>query len=1097
MEIVLNCETPIKSLIIKIMGDRYSEDKFIEQPCMDIFSGQLSWRYANVFQGETFGEEGTIGRDSEADIILRVPFYKAVKSLNPKLPLKAYNEAYDYLISSDSTKDLAENNQDKYFNLKDGIPVSFKNHKGEIVKNKKLRIFNYDNIDDNDFLAVQQLWIEGKSKRKKRPDVVGFVNGIPLVFIELKAHHKKLRVAYEKNLTDYKDTIPKIFHCNAFIILSNGLESRVGSITSKFEHFHEWKRIQEDEEGIVSLDTIIRGTCEKNRLMDLFQNFIAFDSSIGSVVKLVARNHQYIGVNRAIEHFTKRRQALESKKIELEEARKLGVFWHTQGSGKSYSMVFLCQKIMREYGGGYTFLLVTDRTELDKQIYGTFDGVGAIQNPQCRAKSGDHLKELLQTDQKYIFTLVHKFNFEEVISERDNIIILSDEAHRTQGGTLAMNMRRALPNASLIGFTGTPLFKDDELTKKLFGDYVSTYNFKRSIEDKATVPLYYENRGEKLKLDNPIINDQIKNAIESFELDVNQEEKLKQMFKREYPILTAEKRLKSIAEDIVEHFNRRGYKGKAMLVVLDKVTAVRMYNYITEAWKKYLLAEKREIEKIKEQQEHLSRMRDYKWSEETEVSVIVSHEQNEIKKFTAWGLDIEPHRLKLNTRDLETEFKDEDNPFRFAIVCAMWITGFDVPSLSTLYLDKPLKSHTLMQAIARANRVHEGKNNGLIVDYIETYKALLQALAIYGESGGAKKPDGEDEPPVRPLEDLVAELEEALLATELFLSENCNVDIRQMLNEDNTLKLLKKLQEAHNAICQNDESRNKFGILGREVFKKYKALMPNKEVYEYEDRRDLIDALYRMIAKEVEEADITSLVKQVQDIVSKSIETLDIELDKVEGYGKKVDISGLNFKKIEEEFLKVEGSKNVAVQSLKERVEKKLNRMLEENPLRIDYYERYQEIIEEYNSGKDYKAVKEIFDQLVVLFADLSEEDKRAEREDLQVDELTVFDMLEKGKKITDKEKAKLKEAAQKLLYRLKTKELKVANWVAKEQTRAAVKKAIEDYLFQNLPYPTYTEGDISVKSQLLFDHFKNSFADYPSTKIYPLNNELSIAAEK
>jgi type I restriction enzyme R subunit len=318
-----------------------------------------------------------------------------------------------------------------------------------------------------------------------------------------------------------------------------------------------------------------------------------------------------------------------------------------------------------------------------------------------------------------------------------------------------------------------------------------------------------------------------------------------------------------------------------------------------------------------------------------------------------------------------------------------------------------------------------------------------------------------------------------------------------MLNEDNTLKLLKKLQEAHNAICQNDESRNKFGILGREVFKKYKALMPNKEVYEYEDRRDLIDALYRMIAKEVEEADITSLVKQVQDIVSKSIETLDIELDKVEGYGKKVDISGLNFKKIEEEFLKVEGSKNVAVQSLKERVEKKLNRMLEENPLRIDYYERYQEIIEEYNSGKDYKAVKEIFDQLVVLFADLSEEDKRAEREDLQVDELTVFDMLEKGKKITDKEKAKLKEAAQKLLYRLKTKELKVANWVAKEQTRAAVKKAIEDYLFQNLPYPTYTEGDISVKSQLLFDHFKNSFADYPSTKIYPLNNELSIAAEK
>lgn len=1059
------------------MSKNYSEDSLIEQPCMDIFQ-ELSWEIANVYEGETFGENGTIGRDSETDVILKTRFYKAIKTLNPKLPEQAYDFAYEIINSDDATRGLTEINFEKYNFLKDGIPVTYKDAKGEIVRNKKIKVFDFENPTTNNFLAVQQLRMEGKSKRKKRPDVVGFVNGIPLVFIELKGINVKLRAAYENNLRDYKSTIPKMFHCNALIIISNGAESKIGSISSKYEHFHDWKRISEEDEGIVSLDIMIKGTCEKNRLLDLFENFILYDTSIGSVAKLVARNHQFIGVNKAINHFQETRQKAKDGIITKEESQKLGVFWHSQGSGKSYSMVFLCQKILRVLGGGYTFLLVTDRNELDKQIYGTFAGVGAVKDKTARATSGEHLKELLKEDKRFLFSIIHKFNFDEKITDRDNIIVLSDEAHRTQGGSLAMNLRKVLPNASFIGFTGTPLFKDDELTRRIFGEYVSKYDFKRSIQDGATVPLFYENRGEKLKLDNPQINQEIREAIEVQDLDSNQEDKLKKLFAREYPILTAEKRLRAIAKDVVEHFNTRGYKGKAMFVALDKVTAVKMYDYITEAWEAYLEEQQKEIQKTQDEQEQLNRQQQWQWSKETEIAVVVSHEQNEIEKFEAWGLDIEPHRLKMNTSDLEKEFKDEDHPFRFAIVCAMWITGFDVKSLSTMYIDKPLKSHTLMQTIARANRVHKDKNNGLIVDYIETYKALLEALAIYGSSDSKGGSEGVIDVPVKPLEELIEDLRESVKITEQFLVDECKFKLSKIVEAENTLHRIKFIQEGYNAICVTDETKAKFGVLARELFKKYKALMPEKSIYEFQEKRDAINALYTMINAKIEEADVTHIVKQVQDVVNKSIESLNLELEKIEGYGQKIDISSLDFKKIEEEFLKVKENQNVAVQSLKDQVMKKLNRMLDQNPLRIDFYERYQEIIDDYNRGKEYRSIKEIFDELVVLLGDLSEEAKRAERENLAEDELTVFDMLTKDKKITDKEKAEVKDAARELLERLKKKEFKVQHWAEKIQTASAVRKVIEDYLFEKLPSPSF-DDDISIRAEILFNDFKERFASY------------------
>jgi type I restriction enzyme R subunit len=1063
------------------MSNPYSEDKLIEQTTIDIFAKSLGWEVLNVEHGETFGDHGTLGRHSLRDVILRRDFFRALRTLNPNLPDQAYKKAYEVLTAESATKSYIRINLEKYQLLRNGIPVTYKNEKGEIVRNKKLRVFNFGDYTDNIFLAVQQFWVEGKSWRKRRPDVVGFVNGIPLLLIELKAHHVKIRAAYEDNLSDYKDTIPRLFHFNAFIILSNGFQNRIGTLTSNFEHFHEWKRINEEEEGVVSLETIITGVCEKSRFMDLFENFILYDTGDGEPVKIVSRNHQFLGVNRAIGHFT----ALQGMRKELvydaEETKKMGVFWHTQGSGKSYSMVFMGEKIHRKVPGSYTFVIVTDRLELDKQIYGTFQGTGVVDDPTARATSGDDLKALLKTGKRYIFTIIHKFNFKEVITQRDDIIVVSDEAHRTQGGTLALNMRMAMPNACFIGFTGTPLFKHDEITKRIFGDYVSVYNFRRSVEDGATVPLYYENRGEKLKLDNPSINEEMRRVIDETDLDPDQEDKLKRLFAREYPVLTAEKRLRAIAGDIVEHFNTRGYKGKGMLVSLDKVTAVKMYNFITEAWQEWIIKKEAKLESASGNKEMQELKASISWAKETEIAVVVSSEQNEIKKFKAWGLDIEPHRAKMNdpTRDLEADFKEAGHPFRFVIVCAMWITGFDVKSLSTIYLDKPLKAHTLMQTIARANRVHEDKNNGLIVDYIETYKNLLEALAIYAEGGSGENSGGgaggPEEPPVKPLEELIEELRETIDVTESYLKDEIGFELNTIIEQEGAYRI-KAVQDAVNAVSKTDDTRNKFSVLAREVFKKFKALMPDKAVDSFRDRRDAINAIYAAIQDNILTADVTHVMKKLQSVVDDSIESINMAAEPTGDFDKAINLSSLNFEWIRKNFLKSK-HKNTVVQSLKETVARKLGKMVDQNPMRVNFYEKYLRIIEEYNIGKDRVTIEEVFKKLMDLVEELSDEEQRAQREKLTEPQLSIFDLLCKGKKLSDKQKAKVKEIAGALLEILEEEKLKVDHWMDKEQTSADVRSTIYDFLWHSdLPYPAYEETDIDRKTIQIFDYLRTNY---------------------
>lgn len=1064
----------------------YSEDNLIEQTAIDLFHNHLGWDTAIAYNKETFGEGSTLGRLNKKEVILKRIFFEKLKQFNPGLPDAAFKQAFEKLTEESITRSLAEINYEKHQLLRNGIPVvlppSAERRAGG-AEVKTLRVFDFDNAENNNFLAVRQLWIQGKSNRERRPDIIGFVNGIPLLFIELKAAHRKLENAYNDNFTDYKDVIPKLFYFNAFVMLSNGIESRIGSVTGKYQHFHEWKRIAEDDEGIVALDRIIAGVCEKKRFLDLFENFILFDNSLGKVVKLIARNHQFIGVNKAIENIQHKEQLYKLGKISLEEKQKLGVFWHTQGSGKSYSMVFFCQKIHHKFTGSYTFLIVTDRNELDTQIYGTFSGAGAVpqiksgSKDSLKANSGAHLKELLSSEHRYLFTLIHKFNFEEEITKRDNIIVISDEAHRTQGGSLAMNLRNALPNASFIGFTGTPLFKDDEITKRIFGDYVSRYDFKRSVDDGATVPLYYENRGEYLGLKNPVINEQIRAVIdaESEDLDSDQRSRVEQLFAREYPILTARKRLDAIAKDAVWHFCNRGYKGKGMFIALDKLTAVKMYDLITLHWKKYVEQLEKEVSKGKYgDQELLEKSRELQWIKETEICVVVSSEQNEIQKFQKWDLDIEPHREKMNTQDLETRFKVEDDPFRFVIVCAMWITGFDVPSLSTLYLDKPLKSHTLMQAIARANRISEGKNNGLIVDYIETYTALLDALAIYGSGGdqGGNGGDEKPEPPVKPKEELIKQLEEALEATETFLQDEVNFDLQELIKAEGLHKLA-AIEKAVNAVYTNDETKRKFQILAREVFKKYKALQPDKVLNQYAPGKNAIDVIYSAIEDNVESADVADIMKKIQAVVDESIENMVSEPSHNEQ--KIIDLSGLNFELLEQYFLKAQ-NKNTVVQSLKDKIEKQLKQMVERNPLTVDYYKRYQEIIEEYNKGKDEVIIKETFRKLIELVNSYSEEEADTRREGLTDEQKAIFDILRHGKNLEEKEKNEIKKISIELLEELKKDKLKVEQWSDKSVTAAAVFNTVSKTLFESLPYPTYKTDDIDLKTNLVFEHLKHQY---------------------
>lgn len=792
--------------------------------------------------------------------------------------------------------------------------------------------------------------------------------------------------------------------------------------------------------------------------MDIVENFTLFSSTGGALVKLIAKNHQYLGVNNAIEAVKKIR----------ENKGRLGVFWHTQGSGKSYSMIFFCQKILRKLPGNWTFVIVTDRVELDEQIYKNFASAGAVTESRIKAESCDHLKELLAEDHRMVFTLIHKFQSKgegryAKITDRDDIIVLVDEAHRSQYDTLAANMRSAMPNAFFIAFTGTPLMVGEEKTREVFGDYVSIYNFRQSIEDGATVPLYYENRIPELQLINENFNEDIQEILDRADLSEEAEKKLEREFAREYHLITRNDRLETIAEDIVKHFMNRGEMGKAMVVSIDRFTAVRMYNKVQKYWKKYIDELQKQFAECKpEEAAEIRKKLDY--MKETDMAVIVSSSQNEVEAFRQKGLDILPHRRRMVTEDLAVKFKDPNDPFRIVFVCAMWMTGFDAPPVNTIYLDKPMKNHTLMQTIARANRVFKDKTCGTIVDYIGVFRNLQKALAIYATPTSGGRVDT----PVKAKVALFEELKKAIAETAAFCTEK-GIDMDRLLKARD-FELVHLLDDAVECLVVNDETKKKFLFLVGNVAKLYNAVLPDPKAFEVMEHKNLYSCIADKIRALTPPADISGVMADIEKVLDQSIAS--------EGYiihpgssDAKVDLSQIDFEALRRRFEKAR--KHTEVEKLKGMISAKLNKLIRLNKSRIDFAERFKKMIDEYNSGAS--NIDILFHKLLAFAKELTEEEKRSIAEQLTEEELVMFDILTKPEpKLTEKEKAQVKKAVRELLETLKREKL-VLDWRKRQQTRAAVLITIQDYLDRELPR-AYTPEIFKRKCDEVYQHIYDCY---------------------
>ncbi len=1054
-------------------------EEALEQATLALFA-ELGWETVNAYD-EVYGETpgaGTggpyLGRETRNEVILRSRLEAALAHLNPDLPPETFQQAIEQLTRDRSAMTLVHANREIYHLLKEGIPATFRDADGE-ERFERVRVIDWGNPANNDFLLVQQFWVTGDIYTR-RADLVGFVNGLPLLFGELKAHHRRVENAYRRNLSDYKDTIPHIFWYNALVILSNGSDSHIGTITSEWEHFSTWKKINsEGEEGIISLDTLVRGTCAPDRFLDIVENSILYQEVRGGLIKIVAMNHQYLGVENAIEAV---------RQIEENQGR-LGVFWHTQGSGKSFSMIFLSQKILRKLPGNWTFVVVTDRIDLDDQIYKNFARAGVVTEPEVRvrAQSREHLQQLLREDHRYVFTLIHKFHTERgerypKLSDRSDIIVMTDEAHRSQYDVLAMNMRHALPNAAFIGFTATPLVIGEEKTREVFGDYVSIYNFKQSIEDQATVPLYYENRVPEVQLTNEQLNEDIQRLLEEAELDDAQEAILTREFSREYQVITRDDRLEKVAEDIVDHFINRGYLGKAMVVSIDKLTTVRVFNKVQKYWW-YAIEDLRARLANASSEEQAALEAKIAFMEETDMAVVISQEQGEVQKFREKGLDIVPHRRRMMTEELDEKFKDPADPFRLVFVCAMWRTGFDVHSCSTIYLDRPMRNHTLMQTIARANRVFGEKVNGLIVDYVGIFRDLQRALAIYGTGPGGEIQPGEE--PVEDKEALVERLRGAIEEATAFCVER-GVDIEPILSSEGFQRIAlmngavwqlvdaqtqAALDDSVEKIIVNDDLKIKYLALAANVDRLFKAILPDTRAGEFAAKRKVFTVLADKIRALRPEADISEVMGKVGELLDESVTARSYVIREP---GVFYDLSKVDFETLKQRF--EQGRKRTEAEKLRSTINAKLRRLVRLNRSRMNYLEEFQRLIDEYNTGS--RNVEEFFDELIEFAQRLNEEEQRAIAENLSEEELAVFDILTRpGPDLTEKEKLEVTRIGRELLDTLKREKL-VLDWRKRQQSRAAVRLAIEETL-DKLP-KCYTQQVYQWKCDLVYQHVYDSY---------------------
>jgi type I restriction enzyme R subunit len=1019
------------------------------------------------------------GRASKRDVILVGRVKENALRLNPDIPGRAIDDALEKLLDRRQAMSLVAANQEIYNLLRDGIPVEFDNAEGQ-KQQQRVRLIDFNQPDQNRYLAVTQLWIKGE-RGFRRPDVLLYINGIPLVFIELKNSNVKLKTAFDDNLTNYKLEIPQLFLTNAFCVLSNAIETKVGSITAEWEHFFNWLRAEDERQKVdreqierqgTSLEGVIAGLFPPQRMLDYVENFVVYYKDNQ---KIIAQNHQFLGVNRAYGSFL-RREALKGK---------LGVFWHTQGSGKSFSMIFYARKILRKQTGNFTFVVVTDREDLDGQIYRNFLHTGTVTKAEAaQPKDSEEMRKFLGQNKRLVFTLIQKFGWPAgqeypELSPRSDIIVIVDEAHRTQYRRLAENLRAGLKNAQYLAFTGTPLLGRERKTNQWFGDYVSEYNFRQSMDDGATVPLFYEKRVPQVLIQNEDLSEEFAEIVEDENLDDAQQAKLENRFAQEIEVIKREDRLETIAKDIVYHFPRRGYLGKGMVVSLDKFTTVKMYDKVQRLWKEQVKKLLGLIKKSKNEDEKNRLQKQVDYMRPAQMAVIVSEEAEEEKKFAKQKLDIKPHRERMNMldehgHDVEYNFKDPEHPLQLVFVCAMWLTGFDAPTVSTLYLDKPMKDHTLMQTIARANRVTPWKINGVekrtgeIVDYYNVFRNMRKALKDY-----AQGQEGNEDLPVREKNELFKLLDDAVAQGIVFCDE-LGIDLASLLKSKDVFKNVGTFDEYADKLLSKDEWRKGFAVYENTITGLYEACKPEilgnpvvRSVAVFQYLRGVLDAI-------IEQKDIDAVALRVGDLLDESLVVDDGGVPKdtkpefrITQSGKTWDLSKINFEKLKEDFQHTK-HKNIEIADLRAFINHKLEQMLKQNAARTDFATRLQGIIDDYNAGSS--SADNYFEELVRFTKDLKEESERHIREGLTEDELELFDLLKKDK-MTKDETENVRLAAKSLLHRLREESPKVLvqDWFKDVQSKGRVRSAVESVLDAHLP-KSYDRAVFTEKCNSIFD---------------------------
>lgn len=1041
-------------------------EDMIEQAAIAALEEQHHYGVRHCYTEEPETLPDGSGRSNKKQVVLPQVLFESLCRINPDIPTETVKTVADELCRTPLSGDLMLTNYGNYQKIRHGIKVEYTKN-GRKTSNI-LRLVDYTEPENNSFIVVSQMWIRGEINWR-RPDLLIFVNGLPMVFIELKNSNIPVKNAYDINLQNYLKDIPYLFNYNQICVLSNAMETRLGSFAAGYEYFFEWLKVENEKENpdrkairenCVSLEYFINGLCKPETLLDYIENFVLYDRRR---TKIIAKNHQFFGVNNVYKAFLNREQL----------HGKLGVFWHTQGSGKSYSMVMLARKINHKAKGNFTFLIVTDREDLDTQIYKNFLRTEFITDQDnVQPANSKQLREDLKTNKPILFTLIHKFRYDKgkkypVLSTRDDIIVIVDEAHRTQYKDLAENMRTGLPNALYLAFTGTPLLGSKRLTNAWFGDYVSEYNFAESIKDNATVPLYYVKRVPEVELQNDFLDSEFADILEEENLTDAEQRRLENHYAREMEVLKRDDRLDAIAQHIVYHFPRRGFRGKGMVVSVDKFTAVRMYEKVQHYWKEEIKKLNSQISKTKDFKEKL-RLKDIvDYMRKMEMAVVISEDADEEMKFAAEGLAIKPHRERMNQIDengfdIEDNFKDSNHPLQLVFVCAMWLTGFDAPSVSTLYLDKPMKGHTLMQTIARANRVFPGKECGLIIDYLGVFKYLQRALADYASDDGALAP-------VKDIQKLYEQLQQAIEMTCTFCISQ-GVDLSLVVAEDDVFKNLSEFDDFANILIGNDETKNEFCVLANTVEGLYESLRPDifKMKFEpgYKDAilylRGIIEGKIRPEKLEAAQVKINALLDQ-SVITSEEARTYTINEN-----GKELDLSKIDTGELRTQFKQLK-NKNLEIANLRKFIEDKLRRMLRRNVTRVAFAERFRNIIDEYNAGGSRN--DDFYEKLIALMEELRTEEERHIKEDLSEEELELFDLLRKDH-LTKEEEKRVKLAAKELYATLlaKRQELFVVGWQNDPQPKERVRSEIVSTL--NLYLPESYDREIFLrKSTLVFDH--------------------------